>query len=98
MKDIQIKNLKDEELQTKVVELRKELIKNNAQTGAKTGTKSVGNIRKIKKTIARIKTMLNEKARAAALEKLKGKIIQEVSIMHECSMPEMRPSKALVRV
>ncbi|MBN1156064.1 50S ribosomal protein L29 [Candidatus Woesearchaeota archaeon] len=83
MKDAQIKNLKEEELEAKLVELRKELIKNNAQMGAKTGTKGVGNIRKIKKTIARIKTMLNEKATIARLEKLKLKKIPEESKKHE---------------
>ncbi|MDP7115795.1 MAG: 50S ribosomal protein L29 [Candidatus Woesearchaeota archaeon] len=49
------------ELQTKLEELRKELIKNNTQIAAGTTPKSPGQVREIKKTISRIFTILKSK-------------------------------------
>lgn len=48
------------ELEEKINELRKELMKENAQVATGTIPKNPGNIRNIKKTIARIHTILAE--------------------------------------
>ena len=58
---LEIKNLRKKDLQSKLNELQMELMKNNAQRS--TGTQSKGNIRKIKKNIARIKTKLNQEVK-----------------------------------
>jgi large subunit ribosomal protein L29 len=59
----EIRGLSDEELQQKLNELRSELIR--LRTQVVTGTiKDTMSIRNIKKNIARILTVLNEKRRA----------------------------------
>lgn len=49
-----IKKLPKEELEKKLVELKKELIKENAQISIGTTPKSPGKIKTMKKTIAKI--------------------------------------------
>jgi ribosomal protein L29 len=51
-----LKNLRKKDLQSKLTELYLDLMKNNAQRS--TGTQSKGNIKQIRKNIARIKTQL----------------------------------------
>ena len=53
---LNLKNLKANDLQSKLKELYMDLMKNNAQRS--TGTQSKGNIKQIKKNIARIKTQI----------------------------------------
>lgn len=50
-----------EELESQLVELRKELIKLNAQVATGTNLKSPGQISKLKKNIAKILTILKTK-------------------------------------
>ncbi len=59
IKEIRAKN--KEELDKKLEELNSELIKLNAQSATGTQLKSPGQIKQIKKTVARIKTVLKEK-------------------------------------
>ena len=55
---LNIKNLRKKDLRSKLNDLQKDLMKNNAQRA--TGTQSKGSIKQIKKNIARIKTQLNQ--------------------------------------
>jgi len=61
---VKIKELRqnsEEDLRKKKDELRKELIKLNAQVATGTTPKSPGQIKDIKKTVARIETVLQNK-------------------------------------
>jgi len=49
------------DLKKRLIELRMELMKNNAQVAIGTTPKSPGQLRQLKKTIARILTILKEK-------------------------------------
>ncbi|MBN2422513.1 50S ribosomal protein L29 [Candidatus Woesearchaeota archaeon] len=60
MKNKEIKSKSSEELELKLPELKKELIKLNAQVATGTTLKSPGQIKKIKKNIAKILTKLNK--------------------------------------
>ena len=62
-----IRALSDEALRSKVAEFRKELMKLNAQVAIGTVPKSPGTIRKVKRSIARVLTILNER-------RVKGKV------------------------
>lgn len=55
----ELKGMRAEEMNTKVRELRKELVKHNAQISTGTPPKSPGLVREIKKTIARLQTRIN---------------------------------------
>ena len=61
MKARDIKELSEQELQSKLVELHKELVKHNAQIAIGTTPKSPGAVKQAKKTIAKIKTILNQR-------------------------------------
>jgi large subunit ribosomal protein L29 len=61
MKAKELRTIAAGELQAKLVELRKELMKQNAQIAAGTTPKSPGQIRHSKKTIARIITELKNR-------------------------------------
>ncbi len=61
MKAKELRNLTKKDLETKLDELKKELIKLNAQVATGTVPKSPGQIKQIKKTIARILTITKEK-------------------------------------
>ena len=55
----EFKALKKEELESKFIEIKKELMKENAQVARGTTPKSSGTLRQLKKSIARIMTLLH---------------------------------------
>jgi len=55
----ELKKLNKEQLQDRLKELRKELIKMNAQISTGTPPENPGKVRQVKKTIARIYTILH---------------------------------------
>jgi large subunit ribosomal protein L29 len=61
MKIKELRGLDKENMKTRLEELRKELIKHNAQIATGTVPKSPGQVKQTKKTIAKILTILNEK-------------------------------------
>jgi len=61
MKAKEIRSLSEEDMNSKVLDLQKELIKLNAQVATGTQIKNPGLLKKTKKTIARLKTILQEK-------------------------------------
>lgn len=61
IKKNEFKQMSEEELMKRIVDLRKELMKSNAQVATKTNPENPGKIRLIKKTIAKIYTQLNKK-------------------------------------
>lgn len=61
MKFKELKAIEPVELKSKLIELRKELIKLNAQVATGTAIKNPGQIKQTKKTIARILTLSNIK-------------------------------------
>ena len=63
MKAKDLAKLNKEELNSKLIELKKELIKLNAEIKTGSQLKSPGQARSIKKNIARIKTILRNKER-----------------------------------
>jgi large subunit ribosomal protein L29 len=65
MKIKDLRSMSDEELKLKLTELRKELIKSNAQIATGTTPKSSGQIKQAKKMIARILTLQKEKQKSA---------------------------------
>jgi len=62
MKIREIRPMNKEDLKTRLEELKKELIKINAQLSTGTTPKSPGQVKQIKKNIAKILTILNEKS------------------------------------
>ncbi|MBR9690080.1 50S ribosomal protein L29 [Candidatus Woesearchaeota archaeon] len=63
MKIKELRSLGEKELNSKIEEIRKELMKLNAQIATGTTPKSPGQIKNYKKTIAKIYTLLEEKRR-----------------------------------
>jgi large subunit ribosomal protein L29 len=61
MKIKELRGLSKEDMNARLTELRKELIKHNAQITTGTVPKSPGQVKQTKKTIARILTILKEK-------------------------------------
>lgn len=61
MKFKEISSLDEKSLKTKLNELKMELIKENSQVATGTTPKSPGHLKNIKKTIARINTVLNQR-------------------------------------
>jgi large subunit ribosomal protein L29 len=61
MKTKEIRGMDRESLNTKLSELKKELIKINAQVAIGTTPKSPGQVKAVKKTIAKILTVLRDK-------------------------------------
>ena len=61
MKSKEIRSLDGKALDEKILELKKELLKINAQVAIGSAIKNPGQIKKIKKTIARISTIQSEK-------------------------------------
>ncbi len=57
----EIKSMAVEDLKARLEELRKDLIKQNAQIATGTTPKSPGQIKQMKKTIARILTVMKNK-------------------------------------
>ena len=65
LKNNELVKLGEKELDGKYKELRKELIKVNAQIASGTVPENPGNVRNIKKNIARILTVINMKKKEA---------------------------------
>ena len=65
MKKKEIPLMQPEEMKSKLTELRKELMKNSAQIATGTVPKSPGQIRQIKRTIARILTITRRNQKKA---------------------------------
>ena len=61
MKIKELKALNESDLNKKLIELKKELMKLNVQVATGTTPKSPSELKKIKKTIAKIKTILKQK-------------------------------------
>ncbi|MEA2036386.1 MAG: 50S ribosomal protein L29 [Nanoarchaeota archaeon] len=61
MKAKEIRLMSKQDLNVKFEELKKELVKLNAQISTGTTPKSPGQVKQVKKNIARILTILNEK-------------------------------------
>ena len=55
-----LRSMSKENIDSKLLELKKELVKQNAQIATGTTPKSPGQLREIKKTIAKILTIANE--------------------------------------
>jgi large subunit ribosomal protein L29 len=56
-----LRALNDDALRSRMSELSKELMKHNAQVAMGTVPKNPGVIRKVKRSLARVKTILNER-------------------------------------
>lgn len=63
MKFKEIKTMDNAQLNEKLVEARKELIKINGQIARDTPPKNIGQIRQLKKSIAKLLTSKNQKKR-----------------------------------
>jgi large subunit ribosomal protein L29 len=72
MRAKEIRDKSEEELQQKIIELKKDLIKEYAQVATGTQLKSPGQIKKMNKTIARIHTIIHEKNKEKKEEPKKG--------------------------
>ena len=57
----ELRELQTPELDSRLKEFKKELLKLRIEVGAGTGTASSGKVRRTKKNIARILTLLNER-------------------------------------
>lgn len=60
MKAEQLRDLSESEMEDKLDEVDTELVKLNAQRATGTPPENPGKIKKLRKTVARIKTILNE--------------------------------------
>ena len=72
----ELRQMKENQLKEKLTEVRKELMKLNSQIAVGTVPESPGKVKQVKKTIARILTIINEKKRevpAATKESSKQK-------------------------
>ena len=69
MKAKEIRAMDKISINEKILELKKELVKVNAQVVTGTALKNPGQVKKIKKTLARIFTINNEKSKKS--EKIK---------------------------
>ena len=63
MKKLELKQKSEEDLKKNLSELRKDLMKLNAQRSTGTVPENPGNIKKFRRAIARILTILNNKKR-----------------------------------
>jgi len=70
MKDL--RQMPKEGLKTKLIELRKDLMKQNAQIATGTVPKNPGQVREMKKTIAKILAIVGEKSEASKKGGLNG--------------------------
>lgn len=65
MKAKEIRNMDKSSLKEKLLDLRKELVKMNAQIAIGTTIKNSGQVKELKKTLAKIVTIEQEKAKHA---------------------------------
>lgn len=61
IKNKDIRKMTKQEQENKLLELKKDLIKINAQIAAGTVPENPGNVKNVKKTVARIMTIMNER-------------------------------------
>ena len=73
MKIKELRGLSKEDMKRRLDELRKELIKHNAQIATGTVPKSPGQVKQTKKTIAKILTILNEKKKKVIKKEVEKK-------------------------
>jgi len=69
MKKNEMKQLGNDKLQSNLLDLKKELIRLNAQISTHTNPENPGNVRKIKKNIARILTFMKQNNTQPIMEK-----------------------------
>ncbi|MBW9221185.1 50S ribosomal protein L29 [Methanothermococcus sp. SCGC AD-155-M21] len=67
LKAHEIREMSISEMKEKLAELKRELMKENANKATGGSPTNIGNIKEIKRTIARIYTILNEKERKELL-------------------------------
>lgn len=60
LKNSELRKMTGQDLQNKLVELKKDLIKINSQIGAGTVPENPGNVKNVKKGVARILTIVHE--------------------------------------
>jgi|TARA_B100001964_G_C14250684_1_gene609779 large subunit ribosomal protein L29 len=88
MKIKELRSMDKSTINEKVLELKKELVKMNAQVAIGTALKNPGQIRVVKKTLARILTVGNEKSGESNIKKdLKKTNDHEVSENSKSSVP-----------
>lgn len=61
IKNNELRKLSTQELQNKLLDLKKDLLKINSQISAGTVPENPGNVKNVKKTVARIMTIMTEK-------------------------------------
>lgn len=66
MKNKDIKSMTPEDIKKKMVEVKKELMKLNSQIASGTTPTSPGQVKQLKKTVAKLITQLNQKERKKA--------------------------------
>jgi len=69
MKSKEIRSLDKTATDEKILELKKELVKMNAQVAIGTALKNPGQVKKVKKTIARMLTIENERTQKTGQRK-----------------------------
>ncbi len=94
MKFKELKTLPDGELRGKLLELKKELIKENAQVAIGTVPKHPRKLRLAKKTIARIEMILAQSTKQTHASKSAGGPADKLSAVGAASKPqEVAPKK-----
>ena len=83
MKAKEIRSSEKTTLNDKLIELKKELVKTNAQIAIGTAIKNPGQVKKIKKTIARIITIQHEKKSKVNTQKSKISGVLKNKVFHE---------------
>jgi len=79
----EIKNMDTGTLNEKILELKKELVKINAQVATGTAIKNPGQVKILKKTMARILTIQHQKNAELKTKKIKNIKQSEVDKKHE---------------
>lgn len=69
MKKLELKQKSEQDLRKNLDELRRDLMKLNAQRSTGTVPENPGNIKKFRRTIARVLTILNKKQMEAKINK-----------------------------
>lgn len=70
IKKSELKNMKEEQIGSRMIELKKELVKINAQLAIGTMPENPGRVREIKRTIAKLNTVLRTRQ---SLKEVKAK-------------------------
>lgn len=68
IKKSELKNMKEEQVNSKMIELKKELVKINAQLAIGTMPENPGRVREIKRTIAKLNTVLRSRKNSKEVE------------------------------